>query len=613
MAHSFRFLAPVVCALPLVACAGMGSEKTAESGADLRGITQDEALKELSQIGDAIRAYYGPLEYKKQRFGFDLDAALAKAKTEIQSGQNEADRVRPVYELLASLHDGHVSYEYPLQGDQTGSVSLAMLVSPIEDQYVVTAVGQNLGVKKGDTLVSIDGMTPAQMASLLDPLDQVATPESTKHYTAMNMTFRPFYAPKELQPRGANAHVVLKHADGSQYTVDLPWRAEQGGLAGQIQPPQQTTQPGGNPSPAVPTTGTFSKRLNYLLAKRSELASTVLDQGSSQPWYLTPQVRQQYGVVEVNPKASTLTPLGVTVPATDATAPDASRYIQLRAYKYKYAGKTVLLVRIPQFIVPQNNYDENVAWLAGLLQENLAAPHPGSSLADMPADVVVIDDTSNPGGQVAFVEGLVSLFATAPIPNIVMAHHADRKWINNYLSAANQSDAAEQPVWLDRMHQVESAYDANKWLTGFFPFSGYYQGPKVAASADADTGANTIKPHPQVQWNRPVLVLHDELSGSGGDVFPALLQAGHVAKTFGARTMGLGGTVEAVITLPFSNAALHLTRGLMGPYAGGADPKLIENEGVTPDYPYALTVADYRAGYVGYMKAFNDVATTITR
>lgn len=613
MVKSLRFLAPFVCALPLVACAGVGSEKTGASGEELRGITQVEALAELSQIGDAIRAYYGPLQFKKQRFGFDLDAALAKAKGEITAGQTEADFVRPVYELIASLHDGHVSYEYPLQGDQTGSVSLPMLVSPIEDQYVVTAVGQNVGVKKGDSLVSIDGMTPAQMAALLDPIDQVATPESTKHYTAMNMTFRPFYAPKELQPQGANAHVVMKGADGRQYTLDIPWRAEQGGLAGQVQPPQQPSAQPASPSPAVPTTGAFSNRLNYLLAKKNELASTVLDQGASQPWYLTPQVRQQYGVVEVNPKAATLTPLGVTVPATDATAPDASRYIQLRAFKYKYASKTVLIVRIPQFIVPQNNYDENVAWLAGLLQENLAAPHAGAALADTPADVVVVDDTSNPGGNVAFVEGLVSLFATAPIPNIVMAHHADRKWISNYLSAANQSDATEQPVWLDRMHQVETAYDANKWLTGFFPFSGYYQGPKVAASADMDTGASTIKPHPQVQWNKPVLVLHDELSGSGGDVFPALLQAGHVAKTFGARTMGLGGTVEPVITLPYSNAVLHLTRGLMGPYNASGDPKLIENEGVTPDYPYSLTIADFRAGYVGYVKAFSDVATTLSR
>ena len=107
MAKTLRFLAPLVCSLPLVACAGMGAEKTGQAGDELRGLNQQEALAELNQIGDAIRAYYGPLEFKKAKFGFDLDAALAKAKGEIMAGQNEADRVRPVYELIASLHDGH--------------------------------------------------------------------------------------------------------------------------------------------------------------------------------------------------------------------------------------------------------------------------------------------------------------------------------------------------------------------------------------------------------------------------------------------------------------------------------------------------------------------------
>jgi C-terminal processing protease CtpA/Prc len=163
------------------------------------------------------------------------------------------------------------------------------------------------------------------------------------------------------------------------------------------------------------------------------------------------------------------------------------------------------------------------------------------------------------------------------------------------------------------MHQVETAYDANKWLTGFFPIVGLYAGPTVPMTAELDAGANMIAPHSLVQWNKPVLVLHDELSGSGGDVFPDLLQAGGAAKTFGARTMGLGGSVEPVITLPYSQAQLHLTRGLMGPYNPSGDPKLIENEGVTPNYPYAHTIADFRAGYVGYVKAFSQVATTITR
>jgi hypothetical protein len=609
MAKALRFLAPLLCAIPLAACAA-GTESTGASSDELRGLSKDEALAEMTQIGDAIRAYYGPLQFKAQRFGFDLDAAIAAAKTEIQNGQNEADFVRPVYELISKLHDGHVSYDYPLKGDQTAEYTIPMIVTPVEGQLLVDAASPSVGVTRGDVLVSIDGLTVDQMEQLINPVSTVATPESTKHYAAANMTIRPFYAPKELLPRGPKAHIVMKKADGTQYTLDVPWRVSQGGLAGQVQPPQQSQTPG---NPAAPHTATFSNRANWLIQRKNEMASSVLDQGASQPFWLTAPVRQQFGMVEVKPKTDTLTAFGVTVPAGDDTAADTDRYIWMRAYKYKFGGKTIMVVRIPSFITPKENYDENVAWLASLLKDNMAPATPGAQLADMPADMVVVDDTANPGGSVPYVSGLASLFATSPIPNDVMAHHADRKWISQMLAAANQSDAAEQPIWLDRMKKIETAFDSGQLLSPYFPIIGSFVGPNIPLTPDLDAGANMLAPHPKVQWNKPVLVLHDELSGSGGDVFPDLLQNGGVAKTFGARTMGLGGSVEPVITLPFSQAQLHLTRGLMGPYNPSGDPKLIENEGVTPNFPYSHTVADFRAGYVGYVKAFSQIASTLTR
>jgi C-terminal processing protease CtpA/Prc len=123
-----------------------------------------------------------------------------------------------------------------------------------------------------------------------------------------------------------------------------------------------------------------------------------------------------------------------------------------------------------------------------------------------------------------------------------------------------------------------------------------------------------VPPYPLVTATKPVLVLHDELSVSGGDAFPMVMQSGGF-KTFGARTGGLGGSVEAVLTLPHSAARLSLTRGLFAAHnpAGGGEPvtRLIENNGITPDYPHAVTVADMRAGYVGYVDAFSDVVVNL--
>ena len=116
----------------------------------------------------------------------------------------------------------------------------------------------------------------------------------------------------------------------------------------------------------------------------------------------------------------------------------AATSIPLRAFKYKHADKTILLVRIPSYIVPNNNYANAIGWLAALLKDNVTPPEaPPESLADTPADVVVIDETHNPGGSVPYVSGLARLFTSKPIPNFVQANHADRHWIAGWLAQAN--------------------------------------------------------------------------------------------------------------------------------------------------------------------------------
>lgn len=44
------------------------------------------------------------------------------------------------------------------------------------------------------------------------------------------------------------------------------------------------------------------------------------------------------------------------------------------------------------------------------------------------------------------------------------------------------------------------------------------------------------------------------------------------------------------------------------PDGASREADVVENVGIKPDVPYAHTVADFRAGYVGYFAAFNDEA-----
>jgi C-terminal processing protease CtpA/Prc len=181
---------------------------------------------------------------------------------------------------------------------------------------------------------------------------------------------------------------------------------------------------------------------------------------------------------------------------------------------------------------------------------------------------------------------------------MVQAMNADRVWIDSYRSFARFIDPTLESEYARELYyistQIESAYDSFEPLSVPVQFEG---------------------PNPYLEpsdfvWKKPLLVLIDELSGSGGDAFPMLLKSNRLARFFGERTMGLGGSVEPTVTLPNMQATLYLTRGLFTTYREDGqytDASYIENSGVEPDLRYVLTVDDVRGGYVNYMTAFSDV------
>ena len=88
----------------------------------------------------------------------------------------------------------------------------------------------------------------------------------------------------------------------------------------------------------------------------------------------------------------------------------------------------------------------------------------------------------------------------------------------------------------------------------------------------------------------------DELSGSGGDAFPSLMQGYGRAKLVGTRTMGAGGHVEQIPALYYSQISLNMTKSLFFRPDGVA----VENNGAAPDFPYTITRDDFVYGYRNY-------------
>lgn len=213
------------------------------------------------------------------------------------------------------------------------------------------------------------------------------------------------------------------------------------------------------------------------------------------------------------------------------------------------------------------------------------------------ADVLVLDQTHNPGGS--YCSEFYNLFAKEGDVQTVEKVRADRKWILDFLNTDPASLQTMNPydakISLNWSAAVEKAYDENQFLSEALPFF---------------TGFTHVTAY-DFRWSKPMLVLIDELAGSCGDIFPMLVKANHRATLFGQTTMGLGGNVEEVGTLSNSQISVRMTRGLFSPYKAEGNyvaTDFVENQGVTPDIFYSHTVKDFRSGLTNYVKTFSDAA-----
>jgi C-terminal processing protease CtpA/Prc len=89
-------------------------------------------------------------------------------------------------------------------------------------------------------------------------------------------------------------------------------------------------------------------------------------------------------------------------------------------------------------------------------------------------------------------------------------------------------------------------------------------------------------------YTKPIMVLVDELSGSGGDMFPATIQINRRGPLFGMRTMGAGGSVGTWYAGVYGEGLTSVTmslmhRGEMVSVEGYPATPYVENVGVHPE------------------------------
>lgn len=200
------------------------------------------------------------------------------------------------------------------------------------------------------------------------------------------------------------------------------------------------------------------------------------------------------------------------------------------------------------------------------------------------ADMLLIDQTNNPGGKLLYMYALASVLTDRPLEVL-----KDRRLLTqtDVLKALDLIDLSQE-IDLDKLDYYAGSYLGflpvrelmqNKFNEAHFILSQWELGHLLTEPYPLN-GIKILKPHPRVNFTKPIFILVNEMDFSCADDFPAILQDNKRATIIGTPTAGAGG---AVSRLSFNNlngiSQLSYTTSI----TQRMDGTFIENMGVKPD------------------------------
>jgi C-terminal processing protease CtpA/Prc len=192
-------------------------------------------------------------------------------------------------------------------------------------------------------------------------------------------------------------------------------------------------------------------------------------------------------------------------------------------------------------------------------------------------DGLIIDVMRNPGGIVSYVENLCQATIPNDFQTIGFEIRATQSWVLSFQQSVAGLRLGNGPDWLIALLEfygraLETAYLENRGRTGPLPLG------NLSLELSPTPGAYT----------KPLIVLTDDFSASGADMFPAIIQDASRGLIVGTRTSGAGGSVTNSPATAYSEGLTRVTQSLMVrpnavTVAGYPTTQYVENVGVHPD------------------------------
>ena len=255
------------------------------------------------------------------------------------------------------------------------------------------------------------------------------------------------------------------------------------------------------------------------------------------------------------------------------------------SYIFQWKGKKIGYVRIPTYAVFGYEYRDFEKVMRFFQQET---------------DALVIDQLNNPGGMVVYLFALLSMLTDQPLELPLERITITQQDVSEALDIL---DSPEE--YLEAWEQGMAGYsiskeDSSALIAYFKNIIQEWNSGRIFTAPLYYYGISSVKPHPEVRYTKPILVLVNALDFSCADFFPAILQDNGRAKIFGSKTAGAGGYV---LNHEYPNLFGIKGFSYTGSIAYRTNQQPLENLGVTPDFVYEMTDEDLMNNYQPYSEA----------
>jgi len=564
-------------------------------------LTRDQRISDLTQLASQYDKNYAPYEWKRDVQGFDL-LRLTPWLQRIQHS-DDLDFQEALIEYVASLNDAHDFIAFPT----TFSVSLPMSVDIYDGKVLIDGINRTLlplaqfpfGI--GDELVALDGRTVQELIQSFGKYAIAANPRSTGRIAATRLVSRSQQIMPHIPELGDAATVVIRlAATGATNTYSINWVKtgipilSQGPLPSPVRGNRRLDLStngqdinAGLPASAAATASVFKVAdlgpVDDTLPSYMDPIRPLLNVSVSKDYYSVLGFGSRFPIFA---RPTGFTDLNAVCP-TCIVRPGEPLFYFFGTFTTA-TGLRVGFLRIPTMSPPST--------AAALAQLDRAMAVFGAS-----TDALIVDVMRNPGGSVAFVEAVAQRLIPAPFNTIGFEIRATAAWLFSFASQLNNArlNPNTPPAVLANLqanfNEVLAAFTENR-------------GRSAPVSLNS-TGSLQLLPVAGA-YTKPIMMLTDEFSASGGDMLPAIFQSNHRGPLFGWRTMGAGGSVVGYSGPAFTESFFRITVSLMNRLQVIQTPDFppapyVENIGVRPDISVDyMTRANLMSAGAPFVQAF---------